>query len=125
MLDRDFSVVTLNSTIMSQSSSAQFFTPSEFVAKFNITTLRTVVNTKTEKVSVLLNENTEDQEFLPVSKEIQADHSLLDSENLKFWVPVEVDKRGKQSLDYQSACLIICTPGDMSKFVTKGISLGF
>ncbi len=111
---------------MSQSSSAQFFTPSEFVAKFNIKTLRTVINTKTEKVSVLLNEYIpEDKEFLPVSKQIQEDHSLLENENLKFWVPIETDKKGKQSLDYQSACLIVCTPGDMSKFVTKGISLGF
>jgi hypothetical protein len=125
MLDRDFSVLTLNLLTMSTSSSVQFFTPSEFVAEFNIITLRTVVNTKTEKVSVLINENTEDKEFLPVSKQIQEDHNLLESPNLKFWVPVETDKRGKQVLDYQSACLIVCTPGDLSKFETKGISLGF
>ncbi len=110
---------------MSTQGSAKFFTPSEFVSEFNIVTLRTVVNTKTEKVSVLLNENTEEKEFLPVSKQIQEDHSLLESPNLKFYVPVETDKRGREVLDYQSACLIVCTPGDMSKFVTKGISLGF
>jgi hypothetical protein len=95
------------------------------VSEFNIVTLRTVVNTKTEKVSVLLNENTEEKEFLPVSKQIQEDHSLLESPNLKFYVPVETDKRGREVLDYQSACLIVCSPSDMSKFVTKGISLGF
>jgi hypothetical protein len=106
-------------------SEARFFTVEEFYAEFKLETLRTVLNTKTQKVSVLLNEGTEDQEFLPVSKEIQADHSLLESENLKFWVPVETDKKGKQTLDYQSSCLIVCTPGDMSKFETKGISLGF
>ena len=112
---------------MSQSSSAEFFTPSEFVAKFNITTLRTAVNEKTGKMVVILNEYIpEDKEFLPVSKQIQEDHNLVvNNENLKFWVPIETDKKGKQSLDYQSACLIVCTPGDMSKFVTKGISLGF
>ena len=106
-------------------SEARFFTVEEFFTEFKLETLRTVLNTKTQKVSVLINEGTDDQEFLPVSKEIQADHSLLDSENLKFWVPVDTDKRGKQTLDYQSGCLIVVTPGDMSKFVTKGISLGF
>ena len=110
---------------MSTQGSAKFFTPSEFVAEFNIVTLRTVVNKNTQKVSVLLNENTEDKEFLPVSKQIQEDHNLLESSNLKFYVPVEIDKRGREVLDYQSACLIVCTPGDLSKFVTKGISLGF
>ncbi len=110
---------------MATSSEARFFTVEEFYAEFKLETLRTVLNTKTQKVSVLLNEGTEDQEFLPVSKEIQADHSLLESENLKFWVPVNVDKRGKQSLDYQSSCLIVVTPGDLTKFETKGISLGF
>ncbi len=110
---------------MATSSEARFFTPSEFFAEFKLETLRTVLNTKTQKVSVLINEGSEDQEFLPVSKEIQADHSLLDSENLKFWVPVETDKKGKQSLDYQSSCLIVVTPGDLTKFETKGISLGF
>jgi len=110
---------------MSTQGSAKFFTPEEFFTEFKLETLRTVLNTKTQKVSVLINEGTEDQEFLPVSKEIQADHSLLESENLKFWVPIETDKRGKQTLDYQSGCLIVCTPGDLTKFETKGISLGF
>ncbi len=109
---------------MSTQGSAKFFTPSEFVAEFNIVTLRTVINTKTQKVSVLINEETE-KEFLPVSKQIQEDHNLLESDNLKFYVPVELDKKGREVLDYQSACLIVCTPGDLTKFVTKGISLGF
>ena len=109
---------------MSTLTSAEFFTAQEFVERFNIQTLRTVINTKTQKVSVLINEESE-KEFLPVSKQIQEDHSLLESENLKFWVPIDIDKKGKQTLDYQSACLIVATPGDMSKFVTKGISIGF
>ena len=112
---------------MSTQSNAKFFTPSEFVAEFNITTLRTAVNEKTGKMVCILNEETpEDKEFLPVSKQIQEDHELVvNNPNLKFYVPVETDKRGREVLDYQSACLIVVTPGDMSKFVTKGISLGF
>lgn len=110
---------------MSTSSEARFFTAEEFFAEFKLETLRTVLNTKTGKVSVLINEGTEDQEFLPVSKQIQEDHSLLESPNLKFYVPVELDKKGREVLDYQSSCLIVVTPGDLTKFETKGISLGF
>lgn len=98
---------------MSTSSSVQFFTVSEFVSKFNITTLRLVLNTKTEKVSVLLNENTEDREFLPISGELQENHSLIEdnADNLRFLVPVSVDKRGREILDYQGACMILPRAG--------------
>lgn len=110
---------------MSTQSNAKFFTPSEFVAEFNIETLRTAVNEKTGKMVVILNEDSE-KEFLPVSKQIQEDHELVvNNPNLKFYVPVEIDRKGREVLDYQSSCLIVVTPGDMSKFVTKGLSIGF
>lgn len=111
---------------MSQSSSVQFFSPAEFVAKFNITTLRLVLNTKTQKVSVLLNEGTEDQEFLPISGELQENHQLMEdnADSLRFLVPVNtIGKR--QMLDYQSACLILPKPGSGESPLKTFMSFNF
>lgn len=112
---------------MPQSSSVQFFSPSEFVAKFNITTLRLVLNTKTQKVSVLLNEGTESQEFLPISGELQENHSLMEdnADSLRFLVPVTTDKRGRQVLDYQSACMILPKPGSGESPLKTFMSFNF
>lgn len=112
---------------MSTSSSVKFYSVQEFVAKFNIETLRLVLNTKTDKVSVLLNEGTENQEFLPISGELQENHSLMEdnADSLRFIVPVTTDKRGREILDYQSACMILPKPGSGESPLKTFMSFNF
>lgn len=98
---------------MSTSSDVRFFTVSEFVSKFNIETFELKYNEKTEKVSILIDEGLESQEFLPITPELQANHQLMkdNADKLRMIVPVVTDKRGKEKLDWQNSCMLLPKPG--------------
>jgi len=98
---------------MSQSNGkVLFLTVEEFCSKFDIETFELKLNTKTDKVSCVLNENTPDQEFLPISPELQANRQLILDNQDKLRMIVPVSQVGKKEItDWQSACLLLPKPG--------------
>jgi hypothetical protein len=106
---------------MSQSNGkVLFLSVEEFCSKFNIETFELKLNTNTDKISCLLNEKTPDQEFLPISPELQANRQLMkdNKDSLRMIVPVSMVGK-KEIADWQSACLILPKPGTgLEKFET-------
>ena len=98
---------------MSQSNGkVLFLSVEEFCSKFGIESFELKLNEKTDKISCLLNENTPDQEFLPISPELQANRQLIKENKDKLRMIVPLTLKGKKEVaDWQSACLILPKPG--------------
>ena len=93
-------------------SKVLFFSVEEFCSKFNIESFELKLNSKSGKISCLLNENTPEQEFLPISPELQENHQLILDNQDKLRLIVPVSQIGKREIeDWQSACLLLPKPG--------------
>ncbi len=98
---------------MSQSNGkVLFLSVQEFCSKFNIESFELKLNSKSGKISCLLNENTPEQEFLPISPELQDNHQLILDNQDKLRMIVPISLVGKREIaDWQSACLLLPKPG--------------
>jgi hypothetical protein len=93
-------------------SKVLFLSVEEFCSKFKIESFELKLNEKTDKISCLLNENTPEQEFLPISPELQANRQLILDNQDKLRMIVPISMVGKREVaDWQSACLLLPKPG--------------